>query len=69
MERTIDEYVRPLLRRDGGDLELIDIKDMLVYCRLTGACAGCGGAGFTMKLTVEQVLKDTVDPRIRVISV
>ena len=69
VERTIDEYIRPLLQRDGGDLELVDIKDMLVYCRLTGACAGCGGASFTMKLTVEQVLKDTVDPRIRVISV
>lgn len=69
VERTIDEYVRPLLRRDGGDLELVDIKDTLVYCRLTGACAGCSGASFTMKLTVEQVLKDTVDPRIRVISV
>jgi NifU-like protein len=69
VERTIEEYVRPLLRRDGGDLELVDIKDMLVYCRLTGACAGCSGAGFTMKLTVEQVLKETVDPRIRVISV
>ncbi len=69
VERTIDEYVRPMLQRDGGDLELVDIKDTLVYCRLIGACAGCAGAGFTMKLTVEQVLKDTVDPRIRVISV
>jgi NifU-like protein len=69
VERTIDEYVRPLLRRDGGDIELIDIKEMLVYCRMTGACAGCGSAGFTMKLTVEQVLKDTVDPRIRVVNV
>ena len=69
VERTIEEYIRPLLQRDGGDLELVDIKGTLVYCRLTGACAGCGGSSFTMKLTVEQVLKDTVDPRIRVITV
>ena len=68
VERTIDEYIRPLLQKDGGDLELVDIKDTLVYCRLTGACVGCAGAGFTLKLTVEQLLKERVDPRVRVIT-
>ena len=30
-----------MLQNDGGDVEIIDIKDTLVYCRLTGACQGC----------------------------
>jgi len=69
VERAIEQYVRPMLRQDGGDIELIDIKDHLIYCQLQGACAGCPGAGMTMKLMVEQVLKEQVDERIRVVAV
>jgi NifU-like protein len=69
VEGTIDEYVRPMLRKDGGDLEVVDIKDTLVYCRLRGACHGCAGAGQTLKMMVERSLKDHVDERIRVIAV
>jgi NifU-like protein len=69
IDRTMDEYVRPMLQRDGGDLEIIDIKDTVVYCRLAGACSGCAGASQTLKMLVEQVLKDMVDQRIRVIAV
>ncbi len=69
IEKALDQYVRPMLRRDGGDVELVDIKDSVVYCRLVGACAGCGGAGMTMKLMVERTLKEMVDERIRIISV
>jgi NifU-like protein len=69
VEQVLDEYVRPMLKRDGGDVEIVDIKDLVVYCRLVGACSGCGGAGMTMKLMVERTLKDTVDDRIRIIAV
>jgi NifU-like protein len=69
IDKAVEEYVRPLLRRDGGDLEVVDIKDTLVYCRLTGHCEGCSGAGQTLRMIVEQTLKDVVDERIRVIEV
>jgi len=69
VERAIEQYVRPMLQQDGGDVELIDIKDHVVYCQLRGACAGCSGAGMTLKLMVEQVLKEQVDERIRVVAV
>jgi NifU-like protein len=69
VESVLKEYVRPMLQRDGGDLELVDIKEQTVYCRLEGACAGCVGASMTLKMMVEQTLKDRVDERIRVISV
>ena len=29
---------------DGGDVEIVDIKDTVVYCRFAGACASCAGA-------------------------
>jgi NifU-like protein len=69
IEKAIDQYVRPMLKNDGGDVEIVDIKDMLVYCRLAGACQACSGAGQTMRMLVEQTLKEMVDERIRVIGV
>jgi Fe-S cluster biogenesis protein NfuA len=32
--------VRPFLQRDGGDVELVEVKDGVVHVRLTGACRG-----------------------------
>ena len=69
VEKVLDEYVRPMLKRDGGDLELIDIKDTMIYVELRGACAACVGAGQTLKHLVERTLKERVDDRIRVIQV
>jgi len=69
VEGAIDQYVRPMLKRDGGDLEIVDIKDNLVYCHLAGACRGCAGASLTLKMMVEKTLKDMVDERIKVIEV
>jgi len=69
VDKAIDEYVRPLLQADGGNIELVDIKDHLVYVKLAGACAGCAGAEATLRSLVEQTLKNQVDDRIRAIAV
>ena len=70
IERVVDQEIRPQLQADGGDLDLVDIKEgPLVYCRLAGACAGCPGASTTLKLMIEQRLKDRVHERARVIAV
>lgn len=69
VEGVIEHYARPTLHKDGGDVEIVDIKGTLVYCRFTGACAGCHAAAQTLKLLVEGPLKEHVDERIRVIQV
>jgi NifU-like protein len=69
VERVIDEVVRPHLKKDGGDIEVVDIKDTTVYCQLKGACSDCMSSSTTIKMLVEQALKDHVDQRIRVIAV
>ncbi|MDR2762684.1 MAG: iron-sulfur cluster assembly scaffold protein [Planctomycetaceae bacterium] len=69
IEKLIDDKIRPLLQQDGGDLELIDIKDKTIYVALQGACSGCAGAGQTIKYMVEDLLKENVDNGIRVIQV
>ena len=58
-----------MLQNDGGDVEIVDIKGALVYCRLAGACAGCAGASQTLKMMVERTLKEMVDEHIRIIEV
>jgi len=69
IEKLLDDYLRPIVQRDGGDLELIDIKDTTVYLELRGACAGCAGAGQTLKTLVERTMREQIDERIRVIQV
>jgi Fe-S cluster biogenesis protein NfuA len=48
--------VRPLLQRDGGDIELVEVTDGIVKVRLTGACKGCPMSQMTLKQGVERFL-------------
>jgi Fe-S cluster biogenesis protein NfuA len=59
LQQVIEERVRPLLQRHGGDLELLEItSDGLVKVRLVGACATCPGAQQTLSEMVEAELKE-----------
>ena len=69
IEKLLNDYLRPIVQKDGGDLELIDIKDTMVYLELRGACAGCAGAGQTLKNLIERTMREQIDERIRVIQV
>ena len=69
VERVVQEYIQPMLQRDGGGIEIVDIKDRQIFTRLTGACGGCPGAAMTLKMMVEETLKKQVDERIQVIAV
>jgi Fe-S cluster biogenesis protein NfuA len=59
------ETVRPYLRADGGDVELIDVTDdLVVKVRLTGACDGCPFSMMTLKAGIEQAIRKNV-PEIK----
>ncbi len=61
---ALDE-IRQVLRRDGGDIELVDVTpENIVRVRLQGHCAGCPGARMTLKGIVEQILAQAV-PEIK----
>ena len=63
------EKLRPYLQRDGGDVELVDVKDGVVKVKLTGACVGCPMAQMTLKGSVERVIKQMVPEVSRVEAV
>ena len=77
METTIDqtrveevlEMIRPALRRDGGDIQLVGIEGGIVKVRLIGACSGCPSSTYTLKLGVERQLKAMIPEIEEVISV
>jgi Fe-S cluster biogenesis protein NfuA len=53
--------VRPMLQRDGGDVELVEVtEDGIVKVRLQGACQGCPMAHMTLQMGIERVLKEMV---------
>ena len=67
--KEVIDKVRPSIKLDGGDIELIAIKNSIVYVQLQGACVGCGSAGTTIKFGVERQLKMLIHPDITVMSV
>jgi len=66
IEQAIEEEIRPVLHRDGGDVELVDVVDRQVQVTLSGTCAHCGVRGVTLRDLVEQRLRAKVDPDITV---
>lgn len=64
VQEVIDS-VRPFLQADGGDCEIVDVTDDgVVKLRLHGACGSCPSSTYTLKLGIEEQLKQHV-PGIR----
>jgi NifU-like protein len=68
VEKTIDEEVRPSLRKDGGDIELVDIEGDVVKVVLRGHCAQCALSEVTIKEFVQSKLREFVSPNLIVVE-
>ena len=60
VEETFEKEIRPMLKADGGDIELIDIEGDKVLVSLRGMCSSCASSSFTLKKTIEPKLKEFV---------
>jgi NifU-like protein len=69
VEETIEREIRPALRADGGDIELVDLEGDQVMVALRGTCSTCAASQFTLKDYVEQKLKEFVAEGLRVVEV
>lgn len=63
------EKIRPMLMMDGGNIELVDVKDEEVFVHLVGACGMCPSSTMTLKMGVERALKEAIPSIKRVIQV
>lgn len=61
--------IRPMLERDGGSVELVEVDGTIVKVRLTGACRGCPMSQMTLKAGIERIIKADVPQVTEVVAV
>jgi len=66
IEDTMNTEIRPLLRSDGGDIELVDVEGDGVIIQMRGTCANCPSSPVTAKELVEKKLREFVSDDIYV---
>ncbi len=66
IQETIEKEIKPALRADGGDIELIDVVGDRVLVAFRGVCAGCPSSGVTITSVVEKKLREFVSPELLV---
>jgi NifU-like protein len=64
IEETLEREIRPALKQDGGDIELIDVEANHVLVKLRGTCAKCAASQVTLKHYVEAKLQEFVTPEL-----
>ncbi len=73
IDDILDGEIRPMLAMDGGNMEIIDIKENTphydIYIRYLGACSGCASGDTGTLYAIESVLKQKVDENIRVLPI
>lgn len=67
--QAVLDRMRPAIRADGGDVELVDVVDDTVRVRLKGACVGCPSSPLTLHLGIERAVKASVPSVKRVVAV
>ena len=62
--RLVLDDCRPMVQADGGDIELLDVRDDVVHLQLTGNCVGCPSSQATLRHGIERRLKGRI-PQIK----
>jgi Fe/S biogenesis protein NfuA len=60
VQKILDEMINPAIASHGGFVDLLDVKENLVYLRLGGGCQGCGMVNVTLKQGIEATLKEEI---------
>ena len=69
INKVLEDHIAEQLRKDGGDIELVEVKENKVYVRLCGMCGKCSMSSMTLKNFVEKTLHEQVSADLEVIAV
>ena len=73
IDAVLDSDIRPMLVMDGGNMEIIDIKENIphydLYIRYLGSCSGCSSGSTGTLYAIESVLQQKIDENIRVLPI
>lgn len=68
VERVLREQIAPGVQKDGGDIQLVEVRDGVARVSLVGACTSCPASTTTLKLGVETTLKMAFPGRITAVE-
>ncbi|MCA9726314.1 MAG: NifU family protein [Candidatus Eisenbacteria bacterium] len=60
VQQVLDTQVNPMVASHGGHIDLLDVKENVVYIEMGGGCQGCGMASATLKNGVERLIREFV---------
>lgn len=66
VEEILEKEIKPVLAKDGGDIELVDLEGNNVVVKMLGACAGCQTSQVTLKNFVQTKIRELVSPDLNV---
>ncbi len=73
VDKIVDDNIRQMLIMDGGDMEILDIKEngahFDIYIRYLGSCSGCASSSTGTLFAIEGILKEKLDENIRVLPI
>ncbi len=73
VDAVVDESLRQFLVMDGGNMEVVDIKEgeeyIDIYIRYLGACSGCASSTTGTLYAIENTLKEKLSQKIRVLPI
>ena len=58
VEAALDERIRPAIQMDGGNIEVVEVKENRIYVKLMGACGTCPSSQLTLRMGVERILRE-----------
>lgn len=66
VDKALD-LIRPSIRMDGGDVELVDVEDGIARVKMLGACGGCPMSTMTLKMGIERAIRHQV-PEVKTVE-
>ena len=69
IKSILNQYIKPAVELDGGEISLASYKNNIVKVELKGACNGCPSSTVTLKNGIENLLRQKINPDIEVIAV
>lgn len=58
--QVLEEQVNPGIASHGGHVSLVDVRDSVVYLRMSGGCQGCGMASVTLSQGIERMIREAI---------
>lgn len=68
IKAVLDKF-RPAIASHEGAIEFVELKDDVVYLKLAGSCVGCPASFFTLKLGIEEAIREQLPTIKEVVAV